>query len=119
MKKVIIKTCVIILLCLFGLWLLAATGEEITYHENGVPTYFLEPEGHVIVYVNVLDDSFLVDRYLYGYITNEDYQAYLNGELQGVLVIKHPYEVGKSVTTNVNMIEGMQVGVYKDLRHKY
>ena len=90
---------------------------EATCHENGVPSYFLEPEGHIIVKIDILSDDILTDEYLYGYITNEDYQAYLNGELKGVLVVKHPYEEGKSVITNVDMIESMQVGVYEDCRY--
>lgn len=90
---------------------------EITYHENGVPSYFLEPEGHVIVKIDVLSDDFLIDKYLYGYITNEDYQAYTDGTLTGVLVIKHPYEEDKSVNTHVNLIESMEVGVYEDKRY--
>lgn len=116
MKKIITIICVVGLLILLLLWLLITTAEEVTYHENGVPTYFLEPEGHVIVYVDVLSDNLLCDRHLYGYITNEDYQMYLNGSLQGILVIMHPYEKGKSITVNVGLIESMKVGVYKDLR---
>ena len=100
--------------------LLGLTGcaEKITYHENGVPTYFLEPEGHVIVKINATSDNIFTDRYLYGYITNEEYQAYLDGTLSGMLVIKHPYEEGKCVVTSIKEIESMQVGVYEDKRHK-
>lgn len=108
MRKILVSMVLAVSIMLVGC-------SEITYHENGVPTYFLEPEGHVIAEVDILGDG-LFGNFHYGYITNEDYQAYLDGTLTGVLVIKHPYDEGKSVSTSVNLIESIQVGVYEDYR---
>lgn len=85
-------------------------------YENGVPTYFTEPEGCVIAEISV-DSSSLFETKLYGYITNEDYQAYLNGTLSGVLVVKNPYENGKEVSTPVNKIKFITIGTYMDIRY--
>lgn len=107
---------VIILMLLLSTMLIGCS--EVETHANGVPTYFLEPEGHIIAKVKVVDDSFWYDRYLYGYITEEDYASYLNGSLNKILIVKNPYEEGKQITTMPQQIISIEVGVYKDLRYE-
>ena len=106
MKKIII---------LMLLFLTILTGCSATY-ENGVPTYFLEPEGYIIAKVEVSDSNFVVRHYKYGYILEEDYQSYLDGKMDGILVVKHPYENGKEVTTPFREIIGIEIGIYEDKR---
>lgn len=88
------------------------------YHENGVPTYFLEPEGYVIAVVDVEDNYILANKRLYGYITEEDYNAWLSGTLNDVLIVKHPYENGKEVSAPISEIKTIEIGIYKDLRYQ-
>lgn len=87
--------------------------EKIEYYDNGVPTYFLEPDGYVIAEVS-LDDGFF-GHFLYGYILEEDYQSYLDGTLE-TLIVLNPYEEGKHISTTVNKIDFINVGEYEDYR---
>ena len=84
-------------------------------YENGVPTYFLEPEGYVIAHVRSVNAT-LIYKGKYGYILEEDYQAYLNGKVDGVLIVKHPYEEGKETNIPYREIESITIGEYEDLR---
>lgn len=108
MKKIAILIILVMSMMLVGC-------SETTYHENGVPTYFLEPEDHVIAKVYLVQDG-LFSKFHYGYITNEDYQAYLDGTLTGVLIIKHPYEEGREVSQNIDYIKSIVIGKYEDYR---
>ena len=110
--KVILKCCAVLVCVIVFAWLLEEAFPAGTYHANGVPTYFLEPEDCVIVKVYT-SDGVIFDVFHYGYITNADYQAYLNGTLNGVLVIQHPYEENRNVVVPVNAIQSMTVGIYK------
>ena len=92
--------------------------ERVTYHENGVPTYFLEPDGYVIARIEMQDSNILVRHFKYGYILEEDYQAYLDGKMDGFIVIKNPYEEGREVSALYREITSIEIGVYKDLRGK-
>ena len=83
--------------------------------ENGVPTYFLEPEGYLIAEVRVSDATLFYEG-AYGYILEEDYQAFLNGRRDGVLVVKHPYEEGKEKAVLYGEITSITIGNYKDMR---
>ena len=111
MKKFIILTV------LFSIILTSCVGcdwiQRVTYYENGVPTYFLEPDGYVIAYV---DEISIYN--IYGYILEEDYKAYLDGKMDGVLVIKHPYEEGREVYVPYREIKSIEIGVYKDLMYQ-
>lgn len=83
--------------------------------ENGVPTYFLEPEGYLIAEVRVSDATLFYEG-AYGYILEEDYQAFLNGQRDGVLIVKHPYEEGKEKAVLYGEITSITIGNYKDMR---
>ena len=109
-KKIVINLTLILIFIL--LFLIGC--DKTTYYENGVPTYFLEPENYVIAKVTVANGIF-ADK-LYGYISNEDYQKYIDGELNGVLVIKNPYEENRSVTANSDSIKKIEIGIYEDYR---
>lgn len=88
--------------------------EKIEYYENGVPAYFLEPEGYVIADVD-LNDGKLLGHSLYGYISEEDYHAYLDGTLNS-LTVWNPYTEGKCMSTTVDKINFITIGEYKDYR---
>ena len=94
--------------------LMIFAGCQKTY-ENGVPTYFLEPEGYVIATVRSVNATL---RYSgkYGYILEEDYQKYLDGKTDGILIVKHPYEKGKETNIKYSEIESITIGEYRDLR---
>ena len=96
---------------------LMLTGCVETY-ENGVPTYFLEPEGYIIAQVDVEDNYIFAYYGLYGYILEEDYQAYLDGEKEKVLVVKHPYKEEEEISTSFDKIISIKVGTYKDMRYR-
>lgn len=83
--------------------------------EDGVPSYFLEPEGYVIAEVDITSKKF---SYYYGYISNDSYESYIHGTLTGNLVIKHPYDSDKEVTVDADEIICIKTGTYKDIRYK-
>lgn len=85
-------------------------------HENGVPAYFLEPDGYVIASVRSKNATFYY-RGKYGYILEKDYKAYLNGKLDGILVIKHPYQKEKETTIPYSEIESININEYIDYRY--
>lgn len=90
--------------------LLCCTACGIQEVHNGIPDYYLEPEGYVIAEIKT-------EKYLnsgYGYIKEEDYISFQNGQLTGNLVILNPYEQGKSYTIAANSILGIVVGTYKN-----
>lgn len=87
--------------------------KKIEYYDNGVPTYFLEPDGYIIAEVE-LDDGFF-GHFLYGYISEKDYQSYLDGTLE-TLIVLNPYANGKQMSTTANKIDFIKVGEYKDYR---
>ena len=89
--------------------------EKQTNHANGAPGYFLEPDGYVIASIRSVNHTWYYQG-KYGYILPEDYQAFLNGKIDGVLIVKHPYEEGKETTIGYKDIESITLGEYKDLR---
>ena len=109
------KKIIVLFMTIFMLFTLSACSKVETY-DNGVPTYFLEPEGYVIAKVNYNNNNILVSKYSYGYISDEDYQLYIDGTLNGVLVVKHPYEEGKEVSVPIDNIASIEIGIYLDLR---
>ena len=109
MKKNIIIIITILIVSLSGCGCVQET------YDNGVPTYFLEPDGYVIAEVD-LNDGEVFGSFLYGYISEDDYQSYLNGTLYNSLVVKNPYEEGKEMSTSVENINYIKIGVYKDYR---
>lgn len=112
MKKIVIVLTLLIVMIFTGAAML--TGCQETY-DNGVPKYFLEPDGYVIASVRSKNATAIyVGKY--GYILEEDYQKYLNGEQDGILVVKHPYEEGKEASIPYNEIESINIGEYKDYR---
>lgn len=116
MKRIRILLVVLLLLT-------ALTGCEATREINSeeIPSYFLEPDGYIIAKVTTNTEYEwygTVHSFDYGYITEEDYQSYLDGTLTGVLVIKHPYEEGKEVAVPVENIKSIVVGVYEDYRNR-
>ena len=111
-----LKNKILIIALLFAMTFNIVGCTNVTYHENGVPSYFLEPEGYIIAKVEVENDSFLLRSYKYGYILEEDYQDYLNGKTDGILIVKHPYEHEKEVTTSFGKIISIEIGVYEDRR---
>ena len=62
------------------------------------------------------DNGGLFYRSAYGYIRNEDYKSFLNGNLSGTLTVKHPYENNKEVNVSVNKIINIEIGIYQNLR---
>lgn len=111
-KEKIIKKTILLLIMILSIMLVGCSQET---YENGVPTYFLEPDGYVIATV-VLNDGCIFGSEMYGYISEEDYQLYLDGALSNSLVVKNPYEEGKEVSTSVENINYIKIGVYKDYR---
>lgn len=65
MLKVILKCCAVLVCVIVFAWLLEGAFPAETYNENGIPTYFLEPEDCVIVKVytsdGVIFDGFIMD----------------------------------------------------------
>lgn len=110
MKKILLTILSIIILTLTG------CVQQETY-DNGVPTYFIEPDGYIIAEVEIDDNSLFNDRY-YGYILECDYNDFLLGNFDKPLVILHPYEQGKSVTVNSKQIISINIGIYKDVRYR-
>ena len=94
---------------------LVGCGSKQETYSNGVPTYFLEPDGYVIAKV-VTDHNFFETEGVYGYIKDEDYQAYIDGNLTGNLVVKHPYEEEKEIAVSADDIDYINIGIYEDLR---
>ena len=108
----------LIMLILLILSIFTGCGKPYETYENGVPTYFLEPEGYVIAQVDVEDNYIFAYYGLYGYILEEDYQAYLDGEKEKVLVVKHPYKEGEEISTSFDKIISIKVGTYRDMRYQ-
>ena len=104
----------IILLMTFLSILLTGCGQE-TY-ENGIPTYFVEPDGYIIAEIKC-DTNGLFLKSDYGYIRTNDYNDFLSGDLENALIILHPYENGKSITVNSQSILSINTGIYKDVRY--
>lgn len=119
--KIILSIVAIVLTACFIGGMLDISTEDVVdviaedAHPNGVPIYFLEPEGHIIANVHLKNSNVLNDE-LYGYISNEDYEAYMNGTFEGILKINHPYEEGKFVTANIKDIQYIEFNEYLDLR---
>ena len=115
MKK-IIKRIITVFFLLVAIWCLYCIFNEPTY-DNGVPKYFLEPDGYVIAKIrSEYDYHGLLNSFAYGYIKEEDYESYINGKLTGTLVIKNPYEEGKQSVRPVDKITSIEIGVYEDYR---
>lgn len=109
MKKILLSLLII-------LYCFSVTGcEKQETYPNGVPTYFLEPEGYVIAEIRKTNATLLVSGY-YGYISNENYNDYLNGTLSGAVIIKNPYTEGKQIVVYSENIESIEVGGYEDMR---
>lgn len=105
----------IILLITFLLIILLAGCSQETY-ENGVPTYFVEPDGYIIAEIKCDTNGLFLGNY-YGYISENDYNDFLSGDLDGTLIILHPYENGKSITINSQSIISINTGIYEDVRY--
>lgn len=115
MKK-IIKRIITVFFLSVAVWCLYLCFKVDTY-KNGVPKYFLEPDGYVIAKIQSEDDlGIIIDTFSYGYIKEEDYEDYINGTLTGNLVIKNPYEEGKQVVKSTDKIISIEVGIYEDYR---
>lgn len=104
----------IILLMTFLSILLIGCGQE-TY-ENGVPTYFVEPDGYIIAEIKCDTNGLFLKNY-YGYISVNNYNDFLSGDLESALIILHPYENGESITVNSKSILSINTGIYKDIRY--
>lgn len=107
----------IILLMMILSILLTGCGQcnQETY-ENGIPTYFVEPDGYIIAEIKCDSNGLFLKNY-YGYISENDYDDFLAGDLNGALIILHPYENSKSITVNSQSILSINTGVYKDIRY--
>ena len=103
----------IILLMTFLSILLIGCSQE-TY-QNGVPTYFVEPDGYIIAEIKCDSIGTFLKNY-YGYISAKDYDDFLTGDLKNALIILHPYENDKSITVNSQTILSINTGIYKDIR---
>ena len=120
-KGVSSSTVLIIIAVLAIIFAIISIPKQETY-PNGIPTYFLEPDGYVIVDIDcgenhsILGGIFLMHRYYYGYILESDYEKYLNNTLEGTLIILSPYTKGRAVSIDSSTIVSVQTGVYKDLR---
>lgn len=68
---------------------------------------FREPDGYVLVYVEINDFGSCSP---WGYISEEDYQKFLDGELKGNLRMEHPYEDGKCQVVSVSIIVSIETG---------
>lgn len=101
-------------LCLIVL--LTSCGEKQTYHESGVPSYFLEPEGYTIARVYYGEKTFFGYSSAYGYIFDSDLEDYYNDNFIGTIEVLHPYEKGKSVNVNLKEIVMINTGIYDDMR---
>lgn len=117
--KNVIKSIIIVLCLLFVIWILILFFNEPTYN-NGIPKYFLEPDGYIIAKIKSEDDyhGLLSYTFTYGYIKEDDYENYINGTLTGNLVVKNPYEEGKQIVKPIDKITSIETGVYKDYRGK-
>lgn len=107
----------ILIIVLFTTLLLSGCSQySKTTHANGVPIYFLEPDGYIIVFID--DGSFLG---VYGYITNDDLQAYKNGELKYSICVQNAYTTNKYTYVTVSRIKDLTVGEYynEDLKDYY
>ncbi len=109
MKKIILFMIILSILL---------TGCSQETYENGVPTYFVEPDGYIIAEIKCDTNGLFLKGY-YGYISENDYDDFLVGELDDALIILHPYENGKSITINSESILSINTGVYKDIRYYY
>ena len=74
----------------------------------------LEPEGCIIArVVNVYaDDDIYRFNMRYGYITEEDYCSYLDGETDGFLIIKHPCIEGREYAVPFSEIKSIEINRY-------
>ena len=103
-----IKACLLFMLIIMML-------SGCNQNTNGIPSYFIEPDGYVIATVYGTDRG-LFSTYFYGYISQEDYQSYLDGTLNKPLVILNPYVEGREVNLSPNTIGSIEIGEYKDYR---
>lgn len=105
MKRLFLTVVLLFLVCLCGC---AAKDDA------GVPSYFLEPEGYVIATVNYGELGLFGYSVAYGYISEVDYQEYLDGQLSENLTVLHPWEEGKSVIVNAKSIVLIEMGAYRE-----
>jgi len=82
------------------------------WEQKSVNQSYLEPEHYLIA--NIDTDISIHNDYsaYYGYIHQDDYNAYQNGTLKGTITIKHPYIENQDITISVNSIKRIQVGIY-------
>jgi hypothetical protein len=99
----------ILLSIVIAITILLCGCETVTYNKNGVPSYFLEPDGYIIV---MIDDGSLLSAY--GYITDEDLQAYKDGNLGYTIYVQNAFTPNKGEYVTVSKIKGLEVGYYVD-----
>ena len=104
------KKFILILIMILSIMFVGCSGET---YANGVPTYFIEPDGYVIAEIKTSS----LFKYYYGYISEDDYNSFLSGYLEGALTVLNPYEDGKSIAVNCNNITSISIGIYKDIRN--
>lgn len=113
MKKMngIVIVMILVLIAIFALSVLYG-GTKIEECLNEISSSYLEPDGCVLAKVTSVNNSFLNTDIKYGYITEEDYQSYLDGKTEGILVVKHPFEEGEQVTIPFREIKSIEIDVY-------
>lgn len=113
MKKMICIAIVMVII-LVTVFALSVSYSVVKIDEclNEISSSYLESDGCVLVKVTSVNNSFLNIDIMYGYITEEDYQSYLDGKIEGILVVKHPFEEGEQVTIPFREIKSIETDVY-------
>lgn len=108
--------CIVLATAMCVLALTSCKSDDL--NRDGVPDYFLEPDGCVIATIeptNQFAGGFFCKRIYYGYIDKGEYEKFMARETDFLCVL-HPYEEGKSVYVDRSAIKSISIGDYVDYR---
>lgn len=77
--------------------------------KNDIEIEYLDYDGYTLVTVKT--EGFWDGRSYYGYISDENYEKYKNGENISILTIKNPFIEDKETTITVEGISSITTGV--------
>lgn len=111
-KKVTVKNRIIcMIMVIITLGTLCSCGSRET---KPVEDYFVKYENATtLVGVSYGEPTLLGYKNAYGFIDDDIYEKYMNGEYEGKIKLYHPYKNGESVTVDAKTIVLMQSYTYK------
>lgn len=95
-----------LVVCFFSCLILTSCGNNTN---NNIEIEYLDYDDYTLV--TVITEGFWDGRSYYGYIYNEDYEKYKNGEDIRILTIKNPFIEDKETTITAESISSITTGV--------